>query len=93
MSETWVHARGKPCTESVGIEPVEPKSRITPTLTTRADLLVWRFSLLMTLWVPGCNGDNPVGPTAPFNPLDVPAGPSVSGVGAWCDQARLVRGE
>ena len=78
MSETWVHARGKPYTESVGLEPVEPESRITPTLTTRADLLVWRFSLLMTLWVPGCNGDNPVGPTAPFNPLDVPAGPSVS---------------
>ena len=68
----------------LGIDPPEfrqldhTKRRITPTLTTRASRSVWCLSLLMTLWVLGCNGDNPVGPTAPFNPLDVPIGPSVS---------------
>ena len=34
--------------------------------------------ILTTLWLVGCNGDNPVGPTAPFNPLDVPVGQSVT---------------
>ena len=36
------------------------------------------FLILTALWMVGCDGDNPVGPTAPFNPLDVPVGQSVT---------------
>ena len=34
--------------------------------------------ILTALWMVGCDGDNPVGPTVPFNPVDVPVGQSVT---------------